>query len=875
MSDLPINSITTRRTMRWNPYRRLTRKPTRRPQSPGRFQPRLVALEDRCVPSALLVKDIRPGSISSSISGGSSFATQLTDINGTAFFVANDGAHGNELWKSDGTTAGTVLVKDIDPTFSSSPQNLTNVNGALFFTANDGIRGGELWKSDGTAAGTVLVKDIRPGSFSDPPYNLTNMNGTLYFWADDGTHGFELWKSDGTETGTVMVKDIYPGPGSGVGGWLANVNGTVLFFANDGSGIGLWKSDGTDAGTGQINGLVGASGSPAVVNGSLFFSAIDPNLYAPTHGAELWKSDGTAAGTVLVKDIRPGIDNSYIDDLTAVNGTIFFAADDGTHGFELWKSDGTETGTMLVRDINPGTAHGTPDSTLFDVNGTLFFNAIDGESGSELWKSDGTEAGTVRIKDINPGAASSVPASVLYHATVNGLAYFRANDGVHGDELWQSDGTAAGTVLTQDINPSGPGFPTFLTNVGGALLFSAFDGVHGIELWRLGSAAPVNHPPVANNDSATTPEDMPVIIAVLANDTDTESNALTAVLVSGPSHGMLTLNANGSFTYTPAANYNGPDSFSYKANDLTADSNVANVAITVTPVNDAPVANADGATTPEDAPVVLAVLANDTDVDGDALMVSEVTQGGHGAVVINGDGTLTYIPAADFFGPDSFTYTVSDGHGGTATATVGLTVTPVNDAPTVAVPSARTAYEDVVLAIGGISIGDVDNGSLSVILSVSDGTLTMAPATGLTVGGNGTAVLTVSGTIASLNAALAGLSYRGALNFGGSDTLSITVSDGSLSAAANVAIHVQSAAEQAAALQAQVNALQVAGVLNQGQANSLNAKLRLKDSAGDIDRVQGFLEQVNDLLHDGILTQAQADALMQFGTILLTSVTRR
>ena len=90
---------------------------------------------------------------------------------------------------------------------------LTNVNGTLFFTADDGVNGCELWKSDGTAAGTVLVKDIRPGSCSSCPRNLTNVNGTLFFAADDGSDGRELWKSDGTAAGTVLVKDICPGSG--------------------------------------------------------------------------------------------------------------------------------------------------------------------------------------------------------------------------------------------------------------------------------------------------------------------------------------------------------------------------------------------------------------------------------------------------------------------------------------------------------------------------------------------------------------------------------------------------------------------------------------------------------------------------------------
>ena len=116
--------------------------------------------------------------------------------------------HGNELWKTDGTAAGTVLVKDINPggysgyggyyPDSSFPANLTNVGGTLFFTANDGINGAELWKSDGTTAGTVMVKDISPGAYygliSSNPANLTNVGGKLFFSANDGNHRPELWK---------------------------------------------------------------------------------------------------------------------------------------------------------------------------------------------------------------------------------------------------------------------------------------------------------------------------------------------------------------------------------------------------------------------------------------------------------------------------------------------------------------------------------------------------------------------------------------------------------------------------------------------------------------------------------------------------------
>ena len=194
--------------------------------------------------------------------------------------------------------------------------------------------------------------------------------------------------------------------------------------------------------------------------------------------------------------------------------------------------------------------------------------------------------------------------------------------------------------------------------------------------------SPVNDAPVATNDAYTTNEDTTLIVAapgVLGNDSDVDGDALTAVLETGPAHGTLVLNTDGSFTYTPNLNFNGADSFTYKANDGTLDSNVAKVNISVSSVNDAPVALDDTASTPENTPVVLAVLANDTEVDGDPLKIDSFSQPGHGTVADNGDGTLTYTPLTNFTGEDSFTYTAGDGHGGSATAKVTVTVKPAGE----------------------------------------------------------------------------------------------------------------------------------------------------------------------------------------------------
>jgi len=170
----------------------------------------------------------------------------LVNVNGTLFFTASDEINGTELWKSNGTPAGTMLVKDIFPGAQKSypsPAWLTNVNGTLFFSADDGSAGQELWKSDGTLSGTVLVKDIVPGPLGSWPTALTNVNGTLFFSADDENAGQDLWKSDGATTGTVIVKRL---PTRGSIDSSINVSG-ILFFTNmTSSGTELWRSDGTE-----------------------------------------------------------------------------------------------------------------------------------------------------------------------------------------------------------------------------------------------------------------------------------------------------------------------------------------------------------------------------------------------------------------------------------------------------------------------------------------------------------------------------------------------------------------------------------------------------------------------------------------------------
>jgi ELWxxDGT repeat protein len=425
-----------------------------------------------------MVKNIFPG-VKNGAAVGDGYAA---NVNGTLFFVGDDGTTGYELWKTDGTEAGTVLVKDIDAgTAGSSPISMANVNGTLYFTAETETEGRELWKSDGTAVGTVLVKDIRTGVSGSYARYMTDVSGTLFFTAFDGVNGKELWKSDGTAAGTTLVKDVRTGSSSAYPQEFTNVAGTLFFGAFDGTNYALWKSDGTTAGTVEV--AVGNSSAAefTAMGTTLFFSFDDG-----ANGQELWKSDGTLATTVMVKDIAAGSGSSYANDLVQVGTTLFFTADDGTNGFELWKSDGTAGGTVMVKDVNPG-ANGSGAYLKTNVGGTLFFQADDGTNGYELWKSDGTSAGTVLVKDINSGAGYSYSYGFT---NVGGTLFFSADDMSVGYELWKSDGTAAGTTLIKDIQTgNADGDVGTLIDLGGTLLFTGDDGTDSTVLFKSGGTA--------------------------------------------------------------------------------------------------------------------------------------------------------------------------------------------------------------------------------------------------------------------------------------------------------------------------------------------------------------------------------------------------
>lgn len=303
----------------------------------------------------------------------------------------------------------------------------------------------------------------------------------------------------------------------------------------------------------------------------------------------------------LVKDINN--DSSEYEgqpqEFISVGSTLYFRAWTLEHGWELWKSDGTETGTVMVKDIYPGPNNGYP-SYMTAYNRELYFNADDGVHGAELWKTDGTDVGTLLVKDIWTGGNWGNPQDLT---VLNGLLYFAANDGVHGWEFWKSDGSEDGTVMVQDIwvgsESSSPSQFTLLKN---ELLFAATDGNVGRELFAL----ELQSAPVPSSDSYQTSEDTQfattTIDGVLSNDSDPNGDPLTAQLVQTTANGVLTLQSDGSFTYEPALNFFGTDSFTYVASDGVETSGTVTVSIEVAGVNDAPTGAVDGYAVDEGRP---------------------------------------------------------------------------------------------------------------------------------------------------------------------------------------------------------------------------------------------------------------------------------
>lgn len=459
---------------------------------------------DGTVGNDLLVKEF---------DSGSTYFANLTDVNNTLYFTINDVTNGEEVYVSDGTELGTVLLKDIatgldflDDPASSYPNMLTKVNNSLYFLASENSIE-KLFKSNGTTIGTETFSIFNGSSL---PYQLINFNNNIAFTARDDIHQQELWTSDGSTTGTALVKDInnlntsdfyskftvcnnllffavgseiWRSDGTLVGTFLLNgptpnfegnldcscLGNTLVFAGKDANGTELWKTDGSNPNTVLLKDILAGSNSSIptnfiTINGVIYFG-----VYGTGGAKELWKTDGTASGTVMVKSFGL-VFLDFLDTFTPFGSILYFRV-----GNQLWKSDGTEVGTVLLKSFN------SLNSLFKVVNGILYFGAnFNNQYG--LWKSDGTVGGTISVKNMS--------YTLQNFAELNGNLFFSLYESATGSELWKSDGTLIGTVMVKDINPitgaSGidSNSPNPIYNFDGALYFSANDGVNGTELWK-------------------------------------------------------------------------------------------------------------------------------------------------------------------------------------------------------------------------------------------------------------------------------------------------------------------------------------------------------------------------------------------------------
>lgn len=408
-----------------------------------------------------MVSDINPGS-------EGSMPTSLTVFNNALYFFARDSSNGYELRKTFFNIVSrkwiTALVKDINLGIEASVELSTQLiifKNMLYFSADDGISGRELWRSDGTEAGTERVFDLYPGSPSSSPLYLTIHDNALFFKATATTE-VDLWKLTYNlflqKWLVSPVKDIGPA-GGGVGnftnmpGPFATYNDELYFRAKDAlHGEELWKTDGTTSGTLMVKDITLGTGStyilgePIVFDNELYFSADNTGTAGMSTATHLWKTNGTAAGTVQVSKLFYGKGGTFMQEI--FNNNLYFytseyAGDKGSTSKlwrRIWNDAANSYRTILVKDFGV-----TKDNYLYlqlftyfgwkkrtaIFDDVLYFSGPDQMHGSELWKIDKQNSASL-VKDLNPGTESFGPFAIIeYHSQL----YFFGRGAMQGMEL--------------------------------------------------------------------------------------------------------------------------------------------------------------------------------------------------------------------------------------------------------------------------------------------------------------------------------------------------------------------------------------------------------------------------------------------------------
>ena len=418
----------------------------------------------------------------------------LIQMGDLIFSQGHDPSHGKELWAFNHTLPVSVsnpyMVKDINSGvndgISGDCDEMLVVNGTLFFRGNDGSYGVELWKSDGTSSGTVMVKDLSSGSSNLGDF--TSINDKLFF-TTSASSKYRRWVSDGTNAGTYQVGLTTTNPNSNFYPRI-EYNGSIYGQGWDGNRVLFSLNDTTYESVADIGGSNNNPRALTIYDGWLYFLT-----YSSAAGIGcLYRTNGTESGTSMFVCDTPQYSRSEIE-MAVFNDELYFIRDSSGHGDELWKTDGTQSGTVMVKDIVPGSTsgfcsnpsswcqggfrfHATENYLLFDVDS-------DGDGKLELWKTDGTSGGTSMLKEI------SLPSADLIHYHLVGeIVYFRASQhGSYDYELWSTDGTPSGTVRAEDIRVGETGSsPRDMMDVDGTLYLIAYGGSSN-SLYHVNNAA--------------------------------------------------------------------------------------------------------------------------------------------------------------------------------------------------------------------------------------------------------------------------------------------------------------------------------------------------------------------------------------------------
>ena len=631
-----------------------------------------------------------------------------------------------------------VASNDIATTAEDVPVNISVL-------ANDSDADGDPLTVIAASAGRGTVAINADGTLTYTP--AANFNGadTVSYTISDGQGGTSTASVAVTVTGVNDAPIAAPLPARSdadgeavslnLGTGFSDVDGDTLTFSAAGLPAGLT----IDPASGTVTGTIDRSASQA--NDGIYTVTITATDTAGLAASQTFTWAITNPGPVAADDTVTTAEDTPV--------TISVLTNDSDVDGDPLTVTAASAGRGTVA-INPdGTLNYTPAAN-FNGADTISYTILDGQGGT----STATVVVTVTAANDSPTAVAPLPPRSDADGEAVSFNVASSFADLDGDALTYS---AAGLPAGPSIDPTTGAITGTIdrsaSQAGGgaySVTVTATDP-GGLAVSQVFSWTVTNPAPVANDDTAGTAEDNAVNIAVLANDTDADGDPLSVTAASAGA-GIVTINADGTLTYTPAANFNGSDMISYTISDGQGGTSTATVAVTVASVNDTPVAANDSASTQEDVGLFITVLANDSDVDGDPLTVVAATAA-NGIVTIGADGRLSFMPSLDFNGTDTITYTISDGRGGTATAVATVLVLPVNDAPVAAADAVTTAEDTAV----GISVlandSDVDGDPL---------TVTAASAA------NGSVTINADGT----------LTYVPAADFNGTDTVSYTISDG-------------------------------------------------------------------------------------------------